>query len=451
MHGILEQATGTFAVLTFALIPVWYRVGGTPPLLANAYVTRFLIFITMTIAVGAWLLTGGRGPRELARDRWRAVWALALLALVGWAFASQGWAFIGDRYPEIGYSAALQLGMVVLFAVMCACVRLDPMRVMGALVVGLIVNAGITLLQVNRQGWLGLEGLGEFRFFANMVGISVLRAGDLTYVRPYGLLPHPNLLAGSLMIGVLAAGVWMVSIKRGRQAVGVIAGVMGLAAVLLTFSRSAWGGLVVGAIAMLPFAVRKLVVMKSRAAWIGGVAAGGLALIVGVGVLAAYQPFLLARTGQVTESIEMRSVADRIVFIDFAFQSIKERPIMGVGIGNFPWRTSYYIVETFYDLRGDNVHNIYLSVWAELGTVGLVLYVVALSAGIIGGVRAIRRDTGESRMARVGWLSIALALMAVGWLDHYPYSLIHFQAALWGSLALAQGSGMSQQNLDRLN
>ncbi|MFN8564166.1 MAG: hypothetical protein U0703_21690 [Anaerolineae bacterium] len=35
-------------------------------------------------------------------------------------------------------------------------------------------------------------------------------------------------------------------------------------------------------------------------------------------------------------SVELRSVSDRIVFMDFAFRSIVERPILGVGIGNFP-------------------------------------------------------------------------------------------------------------------
>src|SRR5690606_27181710 len=109
----------------------------------------------------------------------------------------------------------------------------------------------------------------------------------------------------------------------------------------------------------------------------------GVVLIFGL----LFSPFLQARAGVSTESIELRSISDRVVFTEFALRAVSEFPIGGVGIGNFPWRASYYLIGTGFDLRGDNVHNIFLSAWAELGTAGLVILLSALVAGIWAALR----------------------------------------------------------------
>ena len=169
-----------------------------------------------------------------------------------------------------------------------------------------------------------------------------------------------------------------------------------------------------------------------------------LALAVGAAFVAGFAPFLAARAGSGEESIELRSVADRIVYTDFALRSIGERPVLGVGIGNFPWRTSYYLVDTFYDLRGDNVHNVYLSAWAELGLVGFALLLVALVAGLAAAFRAARSPIEvagaswlDDRTARAALLAIAVAVAVIGLLDHYPWTILHFQMLWWGGLAVA--------------
>lgn len=94
-----------------------------------------------------------------------------------------------------------------------------------------------------------------------------------------------------------------------------------------------------------------------------------------------YWPYVTARAGIGEELVELRSIADRLVFTDFALRSIAERPAVGVGVGNFPWRSSYYLQTEFYDLQGDYVHHIYLAVTADLGIVGLLLYVGSMLAG----------------------------------------------------------------------
>ncbi|MFN8530112.1 MAG: O-antigen ligase family protein [Anaerolineae bacterium] len=426
------------AWISLLLLPFWTRFISTPPLLAHQYVTRFVLLIPMLLTILLWLLGRAAGLRKLAQPLPRALWAIALMGLALWGFASLSWAFMRNQYPphpEVGETAALQWGLVVLFVIAAASLDLSPRAAIGALTLGLILNGAIALAQVAAQQSVGLRLLGEFVYGPGVQGISLLRAGDLVYLRPYALMPHPNIAAGLLLVGTLAACAGIVSPHRAIRWLSAPLIAAGVLAILLIFSRAAWGGLVIGGIILLPFIMRHV----RRDPWVRMPVLLTILLIAAAGVwfFLHYQPFILSRTGQVEEGIEMRSIADRLVFTEFALQSISERPLLGVGIGNFPWRTSYYLIGTFYDLRGDNVHNIYLAVWAELGTPGLLLYLIAIASGIIAAVQAIRRAPDDERLPHAALLAIAIALLAIGWLDHYPYTILHLQVALWGCLAIA--------------
>ncbi len=246
---------------------------------------------------------------------------------------------------------------------------------------------------------------------------------------------------GAAHVAGLATGGWIIARHGWLRAAGVLIFGFGFWALLLTFSRAAWGGLVVGGLSVVPFLRLYLRRLDTR---ISLAAATAAALVVGLAFVLGYQPLLAARAGEGQESVELRSVSDRLVFMDFAFRSIRERPILGVGIGNFPWRTSYYLVETNFDLRGDNVHNVLLSVTAELGVVGLVLVLAAIGCGAVVVVAGLRASVwqsqtvrGDAHPARLALFAVFAALLAVGFLDHYPWTQIHFQAAWWGCLAAA--------------
>jgi O-antigen ligase len=330
--------------------------------------------------------------------------------------------------------AALPLGLSILFALVVACAAPPRRYLIASLIIGLLWNSILALLQVANQGSVGLRMLGEFRISVEN-GSSVVQAGDTRWLRPYGLLPHPNMLAGFLMIGLLAAAAWVVSGKPTKWFVGTIITLGGLFALLLTFSRAAWGGFILGIGIIVLLAWRDDSPSTRRFLRLELLLSLAMGLVVGLIFALLFQDFLLARAGISTESIELRSISDRAVYAQFAFRSIRETPILGLGIGNFPWRASYYLMFTDFDLRGDNVHNIYLSAWAELGIIGLVLMISAMTAGAWTVVRAPTED--REFMARMALFAGFVALAAIGLLDHYPWTTIQFQAAFWGLLAAA--------------
>ncbi|MBK8026632.1 MAG: O-antigen ligase family protein [Chloroflexi bacterium] len=458
--GITAAAAGIS--VAYFLIPAWYRV---PPslTLSPLYAGRFLILFPMLLALAAWGVAGFSGLRTVRRTHRAALWATLLLAFALWSFFSQTWAFMGRSRPDVAETAALQLGAAALFALITACGLVPVRRLAIVLVVGLLLNSVLVIGQSIVQHDLGLRALGEFRFSPSTEGVSILAAGALRYVRPYGLLPHPNILAGSLIPGVFAAVALALGDPRAAvRALATLATVLGTAALLLTFSRSAWVGAAAGGVAFvvlnypsLRAAIGSLRMRTSGTAFpestfpdvpprrlLSRVLLLGMLLTLVGGVFAVrYWPYVTARAGIGEESVELRSIADRLVFTDFALRSIAERPAVGVGIGNFPWRSSYYLQTEFYDLQGDYVHHIYLAVTADLGIVGLLLYVGAMLAGAAAAVGAIRNAAGGERLIRAGMLSAAAAFAVVGLFDHYPYTILHIQVALWGCFAAALQPG----------
>ncbi|MDX1993637.1 MAG: O-antigen ligase family protein [bacterium] len=412
-----------------------YAPGTYDPL----YGAGFLLSLPIALTIFAWLLGGLPGLGQLLRDPIRRVWAVALVGLAVWMWLSVRWSFMsGHGQPNVAQSTAFQFSMVVLWALAAACAGPPPRSVAVVIIISAGLNTLLALLQTAQQGAVGLSVLGEFGYRAEATGAPVLMSGGLRWLRPFGLLPHPNMLAGILTVGFLATPVLM-SLMRGKArliAVGVI--VFVLWGLLLTFSRAALLGTAAGAFALLPVLWRWLR-RRENTRWV--LLAIGACLITGAVFGYSYRDLLIVRTGIGGENTEMRSIADRWVFSLFAYRALTESNqtlFFGLGAGNFPWRSSYYLAETDYDLRGNNVHHIFLSALVETGIVGYGLFVLAVFAGFEAGLRALKPDgLNADFVARACFLAGVVAYGIIGLFDHYPWTMLQFQTLWWGLLAMS--------------
>jgi hypothetical protein len=430
-------------LVTFALIPAWFRFKPSPGPFEALYSTGFLIFWPMVWTVAWWLMLRLPGFGTLRRDRLRLLWALALLFLVCWAFLSWSWAYTRAFRPAIAIGGALPFALTILFTLVVSCAGPRARHIVLVLTVGMVINSGIAGWQVARQGHANLGFLGEFNINPENSGVSIVQAGDVRWLRPYGLLPHPNMLAGYLCIGLLCSVVGILSERRRMRWISLAIFLFGLWALLLTFSRSAWIAFAAGGFALLPFLWGRLKMRDMRLT----LAVFGVSVILaGVLFVAIYRPFVIARTGEGDESVELRSISDRVIYNEMAYRAIDRSPALGVGISNFPWIASYYLSFTDYDLRGQPVHQVFLSAWSELGAVGYVLAAGALLLGVEIALRTLRQGFPNpraedqlqmDRFAQAAMLCGVIALMMIGLLDHYPWTLLHFQVAWWGLLAAA--------------
>ncbi len=416
-------------VITLLMLPFWAKLPDAPPPFTARYVTGFWVVIPMSLTILAWILSGFVGMKTFAQSKVRIAWIITLTILVLWSYASQTWAFVAENHYGVAQNATLHLALIVGFAFVVACAS-PPYRIIISLfVLMLIFHSIIGGLQVARQASL-FNVLGEPYLHPYASGVSVIQSGDSRWLRPYGFLTHPNIYAGILVILLMGSLGWILTQVGFRRFIGLIAFGIGYWVLLLTFSRAGWGAFAIGFLAILPF----LWEYASRK-WLIGIISLTVVLVMSFFLL--YRPFISARTGDGFESIELRSVSDRVVFAQIGYEAILESPIVGHGGGNYPWYAARYLHDkTDFDLRGDNAHNIYLQITAEYGLLGFGLFILSLIFGIEASLRAIRQDE-QHRLIRLGLLAGIIAVLMVGFLDHYPMTLIQTQTLFFTIIALA--------------
>ena len=205
-----------------------------------------------------------------------------------------------------------------------------------------------------------------------------------------------------------------------------------LLALLMTGSRGGLVGLVVALVAG---------VIAAGPACLKIVAAA--LVIVGIGVVyyATYAPqdyvdrLAAVRTDGGTGRSDLWEVAVVIA---------RDRPLTGVGAGNFPAVEARYATHEVDIARIDLVldktkvvHNMYLSVLSELGVVGLAFFlslVVGALAGIVKALRRLRGSDWPFQLLLRGFLVGAIAILIA-----YSFATAEYEKQLW----LLLGAGLA--------
>jgi O-antigen ligase len=121
---------------------------------------------------------------------------------------------------------------------------------------------------------------------------------------------------------------------------------------------------------------------------------------------------------------------------------VKANPVHGVGGGNFPVSSVHYLLAPGLIVRDDFIlvtpkvaHNIYLEVQAELGLVGLVLFLTLIGFSIRCSLRGARefRRRGDTQMEL---LSRAVVIALAGILAADFFASEQYSKQLWVLLAL---------------
>lgn len=429
----LNTAVNSGAIMAVYFLAAWWL---RPEFMPDApYAAGFLITIPWVAAMITWVLGGGRGLRQLLSADYR--WWVVLVVLYGlWAAWSPQWALYKANAAT---SAAYQVLFALLFILPAFGSKLALRWVALALLAGLLSQALIVSGQVALQRPLGLSVLGEFRIRPDGLGLAVLYAGDLRLMRPYGLTIHPNVIGGYLAVALVGSYGLLVDSQRwqkGWQKWGryglIVSYAVGWWALLVTFSRSAYGGLAVGLGMIAVVTWRQRQPHPSRRQLLSLAA-----LLLGCTLLfgANYRQFVIARAGATGDVTELRSISDRRVYMEFALQAVTAKPITGVGLGNFPWYVAYELPKTrYYLLDPDQVHSVPFLIASELGLTGLTLWASSLVIGLL----IIWRRRVEP--FGLGLVAGVVALLSIGLLDHYPHTVFHFCLLSWGSLALAMRS-----------
>jgi hypothetical protein len=275
----------------------------------------------------------------------------------------------------------------------------EPRRLLWMLAALLLVAGGLGTVQFALQRSAGLPAWLEQPLDPLVRGVSVIEASGRRWLRAYGTFSHPNTLGAYLCLSLLiGAGLYgevqrVVGLSRWERALLAMAGVCGLFGCVLSFSRSAWLGLLVGGVVALglarPWAGADGSPRARRRAL--RVAAGGLA--VASVLVALLRDLVFVRLVGWDTPLESTSVGQREIDVGLAWGLIRAKPLFGVG----PWRYIPALWETVGAGLGPDypgfraVHSTPLLVAAELGLTGGVLQLAWLAAPLVSMVTHVRR------------------------------------------------------------
>ena len=335
-----------------------------------------------------------------------AVLSYLLLAFLGWVTLSASWAEYSGAAFESVYRFALNL---MLFPIVFTAIRSRRhiVWVLAAFLGGALVSAMYGVFATPTQA----VGSGEF---------SRLSGAGL----------DPNELAALLVASLAFAAA--LAARRGAIAlrlVAVAAVPFCLMGVLLSLSR---GGLVALTVALLTAII---IGGRWRVPALVLLAIAALSVIVYFGSIATP-----AERNHITEA---NGGTGRTSTWKVGWRMVEANAVKGVGGDNFRTSSIHYLLEPGTVPRSDFIvehphvaHNMYLEVLADLGIVGLTLFLAIITFAIKAALEAARsfRRSGDARMellARALVVAVA-ALLAADFFLSEQYS-----KQLWLLLALA--------------
>lgn len=315
-----------------------------------------------------------------------------LVALILWAGLSIMW--VPDRFLAGYFFVKLSLAVGLFLAVRSLGER-SVRGVILALIIGAVLESVLGIGQFLTQSTFASTWLGMSAHEAGLAGTSVLKIDGQRWLRAYGTFPHPNMLGGFLAV-VFTLGVGYatfygekyirtVLLSRAelresgaslqdrfwdtvRMAGIVVALAVILLGLILTFSRSAWLGAVLGTIAYGIWCI-KYPVWRKPYFWILGVL--GIAAVVFIGLLhetvfPRFDTAVIEREGSVSERVQSLRDAERVIG--------EGNLLLGTGAGNFT--AAVMLLEPVRPVWSvQPAHNVPVLIFAELGLVGFLLFV----------------------------------------------------------------------------
>lgn len=272
---------------------------------------------------------------------------------------------------------------------------------------GILMESGIAFLQFLHQGSIGglLYFLGERTFSSDTPGIANASINGQLILRPYATLPHPNVLAGYMLISLLLmVGLLGKTPSKKMFVFLVITCVAGILGIFLSLSRSA---IVLTVVLGIIFFFWKVFRAKKRSQ----ILFVFFTILVGISFLSIFSSLLF---GRFTFSLTDESVVEREQLTMAAVQMIEKSPVFGVGFGNFFTSVAERGIYSSFFLLLQPVHNIFLFLAA---TAGLPFLFFALRF-LWKTLTALFKTSSENFYMTALFVSL-LSILLLGQLDHY--------------------------------
>ncbi len=434
----LRGARLSFAVC-LVLLPFQLRfvlVSRPVPSIYSDY-TDFLLFaadVAVAVLLTLWVASFVFRPRRLNLGP-RAIWnPLVGLTLTGFATTVTSLDPVLSVYHAIRFVALFWFYVFVVNEIHEINWILIPVSIQ------LIIQSIVALAQFLTQQSIGLSWLGIPSLDPARLGISVVVSGSTRLLRAYGLTAHPNILGGCLAFGMLLLIPFY--LRTDRKWLVLAALLPAGAALLVSFSRSAWLALASGCalIFVLDLVGRGGVPVRR---WL--LLTAGL-LAVTLPIFVAYQPFFGVRLGAGKSfsslTAENQSIGERVLLLDSEASMIAGHPWLGVGLGAAPLALKLYHPD--WAVNFEPPHAALVDAALEVGLPAAGFYLALILSPFI--IYFARRRVLLGEPFATAALAVLLGITVVGFFDYYTWMLTAgrlWQWFAWGVCALAFRAGQS--------
>lgn len=269
--------------------------------------------------------------------------------------------------------------------------------------------------------WLGLA-----EHISTVGGSIILQTDSERWLRAYGSLPHPNMLAGFLVVGLLFLLYLGFRAETRTQRFFILGSLVVITpALFFSFSRSAWIALIVSLVILSLWLFRHKHQLWNKIFFKLLIIIVLLVAILGINLSG---PLLARILGN--QALELQSIELRFAFTEQALTLIKNHSLLGLGIGNYTLGVFEEINNSWPGYYYQPVHNIYLLILAELGILGLVLFILILALLIWRLAKIV-----PSLEKTIVFLAL-LSVLVISVFDHYFWTLYFGVMMFWIILGL---------------
>lgn len=390
-------------------------------------ITSFFLYITDFLFLTAFICWGISIFRNEYKEKITyGKTVIAILMVLFLIIAEISVLFAKDQWLSFAYVLRFVELVLMYFFVINKTVKIDT--IINVFIASVSLQALLAVVQYLYQGSVGFFFFGEPHISASIPGVAKIQLDETTIMRPYGTLPHPNILAGYLLAGILFAYHRI----RQKEYIAYPLLILMSAALVLAFSRGAFLALLVAFLVYISLKESRISLKYILFA---------LSIIIFFVVLFNLEQSIITRLLLMDDS----GLSERVFYFNISKQVMYTLPL-GIGLGNFTLLMSDFTSAKLAPWDFQPVHNIYMLITNEMGIFGFVIFVLLLLSFAVFIFLAMKKATGYRRNLGAILISILTAFCIIGLFDHYLVSLYHGQAilflmfAVFGSYAVTSKS-----------
>jgi len=285
-------------------------------------------------------------------------------------------------------------------------------RNIHAMVTIILISLFLQSVIAMSQKWLGVSlGLHLFGEYQQQTTFTLTHDYYLTVARVGGTIGHPNNLAKYVELLIpLSAVLLFTKMKLRNKMASAVVFVCAFIVLIITLSRGGWvcfaGSM--GLVLLLVFRARLI----------------NLRTLVAIAVVAAIlMGATMGLSGMVTSRLfgdDYGAAHGRIPLNRIAMNVIRANPLLGVGAQNY-WMVMNRYNPNVATMKVNIVHNAYLLTAAEMGLIGLAVFVWLMAAVFRLGIRNLSLDDVYIKSMNIGIVAGLSALWAHWMVDPgYP-------------------------------